>query len=94
MKLISKSELERLPRFDATLNDRNPMVWAKFFDPWSHWTWYVIEFDGNNLFYGFVQGFVPELGYFSLSELEEYSHDRVERDRYFQPCRLNELREQ
>ena len=34
------------------------------------WTWYAIEFDGADLFFGYVVGHVPELGYFSLQELE------------------------
>ena len=39
---------------------------GKFFTPCSNWTWYVIEFDGNDLFCGLVDGLENEFGYFSL----------------------------
>src|SRR5512144_973609 len=47
------------------------------------------------LFYGYVVGDVPELGYFSLSELSGIRGAvglPVERDRYFTPLRLSELK--
>jgi Protein of unknown function (DUF2958) len=34
------------------------------------WTWYVIEFDGEDPFFGLVDWFERELGYFSLRELQ------------------------
>ena len=43
---------------------------VKFFTPDSSWTWYASEFNGDDIFFGFVIGFEPEFGYFSLSELE------------------------
>ena len=71
------------------------MVICKFFFPAFHWTWYAIEFDGQDIFYGFVDGEFAEIGYFSLSELKA-TKDKlglsIERDRYFKPCRLSELR--
>ena len=41
------------------------------------WKWFVLEAEIKNddiLFFGFVQGFENELGYFSLSELTETKH--------------------
>lgn len=55
----------------------------------------AIEFDGQDIFYGFVDGDFPELGSFSLSELQNCRGKlglSIERDRYFEPCRLSELR--
>ena len=56
------------------------------------WTWYAIEYDGADLFYGFVDGDEPELGYFRLSELVANRGKwglPIERDRYFDPCLLS-----
>jgi hypothetical protein len=66
---------------------------VKFFTPDSSWTWYASEFDGE-MFYGLVVGFEPELGYFSLSELETVRGKLglpVERDAWFEPTPLREL---
>ena len=41
----------------------------KFFS--ASWTWYATEFDGDDTFFGLVVGDYPELGYFTLTELEE-----------------------
>lgn len=71
------------------------MVICKFFTPDANWTWYAIEFDGKDLFFGFVFGFEPELGYFTLSELMEVRGALrlpVERDRWFTPKRLSEVK--
>ena len=63
--------------------------------PMTKWTWYAMEFDGKDSFFGFVAGEYPELGYFSLSELENLEGlygIGVERDRYFEPVRLSTIR--
>lgn len=95
MKLLTKEILEKLPPLYATENEADPMVWVKFFYPSFSWTWYAIEFDGHDRFFGFVDGDEPELGYFSLAELCQ-TRDRfgcpIERDLYFEPCRLSVLR--
>src|SRR5215210_3110537 len=47
------------------------------------------------LFFGYVKGFYPELGYFTLRELEAIRGQfglPVERDRFFTPCKLSEIR--
>jgi hypothetical protein len=47
------------------------------------------------LFFGYVVGDVPELGYFILSELTEVRGGLglpVERDLYFTPCRLSAVK--
>jgi hypothetical protein len=52
--------------------------------------------DENGLCFGLVCGFADELGYFSLKEIEEVSGPRgleIERDLYFEPARLSEIRE-
>lgn len=97
MMLITKDLANRLPPLYATENDHDPMVQCKFFYPDFHWTWYGIEFDGEDLFFGFVDGDFAELGYFSLKELMA---NRglwglpIERDQSFEPCPLSVLRAQ
>jgi Protein of unknown function (DUF2958) len=96
MMLLTKTLRKQLPPLYSTENEKDPMVICKFFFPAWHWTWYAIEFDQENLFFGFVDGDFPELGYFSLQELTEHRDMLglpIERDRFFQPCRLSELRE-
>jgi len=69
---------------------------VKFFSPYSGWTWYGMEYDGEDTFYGLVIGFEREFGYFSLSELEGLAGMNgqlplVERDLYFQPKPVSEI---
>ena len=66
----------------------------KFSFPDGHWNWYAMEFDGEDIFYGFVEGTFPEFGEFSLSELKEVRGALglpIERDKFFKPCRWSEL---
>ena len=93
--LLTKDILKQLPPLYSQENEKDPMIICKFFYPDFSWTWYAIEFDGKDLFYGLVDGFEEELGYFSLSELLS-NRDKlglpVERDRFFTPRRLSEVR--
>jgi hypothetical protein len=36
---------------------------VKFFTPWSVWSWYASEFDGQDIFFGLVNGLELEIGY-------------------------------
>ena len=70
---------------------------AKLFSPYSNWTWYITEWEAETgLCFGLVDGFEMELGYFSLDELAEVtvfgSVPAVERDLYWQPTTLGEIR--
>jgi hypothetical protein len=94
MQLLTKNILERIPKLHETESQEDPVVWVKFFYPDFSWTWYGIEFDGEDVFYGLVDGFEKELGYFSLKELQANRGKLglpIERDRWFDPCRLSEL---
>ena len=69
---------------------------VKFFTPDSNWTWYASEFDGEDTFFGLVDGLETELGYFSLSELQSIKGPLgllIERDLHFEPKTLKELME-
>ena len=50
--------------------EKEAIAMVKFFSPYSQWTWYAIEFDGEDTFFGLVDWFEMEYGYFSYSELE------------------------
>jgi len=55
----------------------------------------VLEFDGQDMFFGLVVGFEEELGYFLLSELRQARGPfglPIERDIHFKPMRLSEVR--
>ncbi len=94
MELLTQELRKKLPKLYSQEEVKDPMVICKFFYPDFSWTWYAIEFDGVDQFYGLVDGFVKELGYFSLSELLTNKGKlglSVERDRYFIPCRLSTL---
>jgi hypothetical protein len=93
--LLPASVRTKLPPLYAVEKQPDPIVQAKFFTPDGHWTWYAIEFDGDDTFFGYVVGDFPELGYFSLSELETTRGRlglRVERDRHFEPVPLSRVR--
>ena len=70
---------------------------VKFFTPDSDWTWYASEFDGEDTFFGLVDGFEAEFGYFSLSELAQIRGQLglpVERDLHFKSKPLREIYEE
>lgn len=97
MKLLTKELRKQLPVLGATEKIEDPQVLLKVFTPDSNWTWYVTEFDGKDTFFGLVVGFEVEMGYFSLSELEATTGPlglHVERDLYFKPTPLSEIRKQ
>ena len=94
LKLITKDVVNRLPVLYSQEEVKDPMVICKFFYPDFSWTWYAIEYDGEDQFFGLVDGFEKELGYFSLMELLSNRGKLgmpIERDRFFKPCRLSEL---
>jgi hypothetical protein len=96
MMLLTKEIRERLPKLRATEFQEDPIVQVKFFTPWTHWTWYATEFDGEDEFFGLVQGDYNEMGYFSLKELESVRGPyglKIERDRHFNPTPLSQVRE-
>ncbi len=95
MKLLTQELRQRIPALEETEREDDPMVWVKFFTPWTAWTWYVTEFDGTDTLFGWVEGHDKELGYFSLAELESIQGPaglKIERDLYFQPRRLSEVK--
>lgn len=74
------------------------IVVAKFFTPDGAWSWYATEFDpATREFFGLVDGFEAELGYFSLEELESAKGPlglRIERDLHWHEKTLGEVRDE
>ena len=95
MLLLTQEIKAKLPVLYSQENENDPMVICKFFAVFTNWTWYAIEFDGNDTFFGYVAGDFPELGYFSLSELQSLKGPMglgIERDMYFRPCKLSDVK--
>jgi hypothetical protein len=79
------------------------VVYVKFFLPVGNWTWWATEGspvedesgrEEDFQFFGLVEGFCRELGYFNLSELESVRGPLglpVERDLYWKPRTLEEI---
>ena len=96
MKLLTKANRKSLPPLYAQENAGDEAVaYVKFFTPDSNWTWYAMEFDGEDIFFGLVDGHEEELGYFSLAELQSVRGPwglPIERDLHFSPTKVSELR--
>jgi len=94
MMLLTKDIRKRLPPLYANEHVKDPIAVVKFFDPAGSWTWYATEFDGDDTFFGLVDGHDKELGYFSLAELAAHKGRLglgIERDLHFTPTPLSAL---
>ncbi len=95
MKLLTNEILRKLPKlYGQEAKGGEAIAQVKFFTPDAQWTWYITEFDGEDIMFGLVEGFEKELGYVRLSELKELRGPLglpVERDRYFKPKKLSEI---
>ncbi len=104
MKLLTQEIRRRLPPFYAQDGkDGKAVVYTKYFTPSSDWTWYAVEGEpvlddsGKEVdfrFFGLVDGYCRELGYFVLSELEEVRGPMglpIERDLHWEPKMLEEI---
>lgn len=94
--LLTKLDISRLPKLNETeaIEMEDKMIHAKLFTPWSNWTWYVIEYDGEDQCFGFVKGHEAEFGYFSLRELANIEGPfgiKVERDIHFKPTAVGDM---
>ena len=91
MKLITKAIEKKLLNTPIYSTDGNTVkdVLVKFFNPCGAGTWYVFEAEKNGNdweFFGLVDLYEKELGYFTLSELESIRLSfglSIERDMYF-----------
>lgn len=98
MKLLNQELIGQFPPLYKTENIpvEEKVVIAKFFAPWSNWTWYATEFDGKDIFFGLVDGFEREWGYFTLRELQSVTSPlglKIERDLYFGQPKIKDIPE-
>ena len=96
MKLLTKELQKKLPPlYSQDGKGDDAIVYAKFFDPCSSWTWSATEYDPDTReFFGLVDGEYKELGYFSLDQLESFTNFLglgIERDIHFDPIKLSKL---
>ena len=69
MKLMTKQLEKIIPALYAQEHNKDKKAFVKYFTPDSSWTWFVMEYDPiDKIFFGLVEGFEKEFGYFSLSE--------------------------
>jgi hypothetical protein len=92
MKLVTKEILKKLPPLGSTddIPTEEKKVIARFFTPWAHYSWSVVEGevqpDGDLLFFGYTSGICGEWGDFYLSQIAEIKGPfgmHVERDKLF-----------
>ena len=95
MELLTKNLRDELPELYSQENNPAPIAIVRFIDTLGSWSWYAVEFDGENTFFGLVLGFERELGYFSLSEFEEVNQaagfSRIQRDKDFVPTPISKI---
>ena len=94
--LLDDESREKLPPlYSGEEQGLDALAQVKFFTPAGSWTWYASEFDGDDVFFGLVNGLELELGYFSLKELQSVKGPMglpIERDLNFEPTSLGELK--
>ena len=98
MMLLTKANKTALLPLGGSENVKDPVVQVKLFTPDSGWTWYVIEYDGEDRMFGYVEStYGGELGYFSITEIQAIRGPfglPVERDRWFTPAPLSSVKEE
>ena len=97
MTLLPEEVRKQLPPLYSQEHEQDPMVMCKFFHPLSNMTWYAIEGspeNGDFIIFGWVHSDSPELGYFSLNEMQEVQVMGlgIERDEHFTPTKLSEVK--
>lgn len=95
MKLLTPEILSHLPRLHATEKDDDPIAYARLEASWLGWVWYILEFDGRDVCYGYIRGMQRECAYFNLAEIESLRGprwQRAKRDPNFEPTAVSALR--
>ena len=95
----SKEHFAKVPALYATehLDCKDKIIYLHFFI--GGCDWYVAEFDGKDLFFGYVNlndHFNAEWGYFSLKELDAINLKGIEidTDRHWQPTKFSDIANQ
>lgn len=95
-QLMTKELSAKIPKLYSQEEVEDPIVVAHYFSPYARQAdWFVIEWDGEDLMFGLADLGYPELGYWTLTELESArrgSLPLVERDLHWTPVPLSEVR--
>ena len=98
MKLITKAIENKAPALYSQddMDAVDVKVVAKFFNPYGVGTWYMTEYDPKTkMAFGLCDLGCPELGYFSIAELEDLRirpfGGKIERDRHFGKATLKDV---
>jgi Protein of unknown function (DUF2958) len=99
MQLLTEELRKQLPPLYSQEHVKDPVVICKFFHPLSSMTWYATEGspEGDDfIFFGWVHSDFPELGYFSLNEMQEVKIMElgIERDLHFISKNLSEVKKE
>ena len=98
MKLLTEEIKQKLPKLYSQDEVADPTVHIKFFDPCGSFTWFILEYDGEDTFFAFVKSSLcpeGELGCVSLQELKSIKGPLglgIERDIHFQPKPLSQCK--
>lgn len=90
--LLTKIDLENLPKLYETEEQEDPIVYVKLFHPLGAATWLLTEYNPETkIAFGYAYITEGELGYISLEELEELNIAglKVERDSSWTPKKLS-----
>jgi hypothetical protein len=97
MKLLTAEIRRLLPALDEDAGGGDAVAIVKYFTPDSSWSWHAVcggQQGDDFIFFGLVDGYEKELGYFSLAELESARGPlglRIERDLYWRPRPLRQI---
>jgi hypothetical protein len=95
MNLLPKHISTQFPKLYATehIPPADKISVVRLFTPDTSWVWHIVEFDGDDTFFGFVIGLEAEWGYISFSELQSVRGPlglRIERDLHWRPKPMHE----
>lgn len=82
---------------DDSGNMDEKVAYAKFFSPYSSWTAFAVDFDGEDMFFGLVYGPYCEAGYFGYTEMKtamKCGVPLIERDEHWTPKTIKECKEE
>jgi len=97
MSLLTKIDLENLPKLYETEEQEDPIVHVKLFHPMGGSTWLLTEYEPETkMAFGYAYITDGELGYIPLEELEQINIAglKVERDNYFTPKPLSKAKKE
>lgn len=86
--LFTQEDLDKL-QSQSGVDSADNKAWVKIFNPYGVGTWYLIDYDGDDTFFGYCDLGYPEYGSVAKSELE--SIDILEKDEHYEPMLSGEI---